>query len=366
MKNFVKCFVIITIIMVMTFFPVGKVHAIDLKQAALNGDSVAKAFAVVEKNSGRLIMAKNENERLPMASTTKIVTAIAVIENNDLTKTVTVPKAAVGVEGSSMYLKEGEKYTVKDLLCGLMLRSGNDCAVALALDTSGGIEEFAKLMNGIASKLKLTNSHFVNPHGLPENNHYTSAYDLAIITAYALKNKEFSEIVKSKNYMLSNGNTIINKNKLLSSLEGCDGVKTGFTKEAGRCLVSSATRGDATYICVVLSCGPMFEECAEKLNTAFNSLIMTDIISINTPLCEIEVVGGEQKHVSLGLACVTHFPFTPDEAMSLRFEFELPPCVLAPLQKGEKIGKLHIYYNNRLLFSEDLFTMESIDLDYDD
>lgn len=221
MKNFVKCFVIITIIMVMTFFPVGKVHAIDLKQAALNGDSVAKAFAVVEKNSGRLIMAKNENERLPMASTTKIVTAIAVIENNDLTKTVTVPKAAVGVEGSSMYLKEGEKYTVKDLLCGLMLRSGNDCAVALALDTSGGIEEFAKLMNGIASKLKLTNSHFVNPHGLPENNHYTSAYDLAIITAYALKNKEFSEIVKSKNYMLSNGNTIINKNKLLSSLEGC-------------------------------------------------------------------------------------------------------------------------------------------------
>ena len=171
-------------------------------------------------------MAKNENERLPMASTTKVVTAIAVIENNDLTKTVTVPKAAVGVEGSSMYLKEGEKYTVKDLLCGLMLRSGNDCAVALALDTSGGIEEFAELMNGIASKLKLTNSHFVNPHGLPENNHYTSAYDLAIITAYALKNKEFSEIVKSKNYTLSNGNTIINKNKLLSSLEGCDGVKT--------------------------------------------------------------------------------------------------------------------------------------------
>ena len=365
MKNFLKCFVIITLIVSILFTATNSAHAINLKEAVLNSDSVAKAFAVVEKNSNRLIMAKEENKKLPMASTTKIVTAIAVIENNDLDKVITVPKAADGVEGSSMYLKEGDKYSIKDLLYGLMLRSGNDCAVALAVGTSGSVETFVTLMNTVARKCGAANSHFTNPHGLDEDNHYTTAYDLAIITAYALKNETFATIVKSKSYVLSNGETICNKNKLLSSYDGCDGVKTGYTSKAGRCLVASATRQGITYICVVLCCGPMFEECANKLEKAFDCLVMSDIICVNSPINKVKVVGGRRQYVSVGIASITHFPFTEEEIAGLSFGFELPDSISAPVEKGEKIGKIHIYERNRLLFSEDLFTMENVELNYD-
>lgn len=239
----------------------------------------AQSAIVIDRQSGRIFYEKNADEKLPIASTTKILTAITVIENyGDLEESVTVPPQAVGVEGSSIYLESGEVLRVIDLLYGLMLQSGNDCAVALAHLTSGGVPEFARLMNIVADRAGALNSHFVNPHGLHDENHYSTARDLAAISAYAMKNDTFRKIVGTENYndcpFADRGynRAIHNKNKILSMLEGGNGLKTGYTKAAGRCLVSSAERKGKEVICVVLNCGPMFEDSCLLINTAFEEI----------------------------------------------------------------------------------------------
>ena len=213
-----------------------------------NFNTSAKAMCVIEKDSLRVISSKNMHEKLPMASTTKIVSAITVIQNCDnLDEIIQVDDSAIGVEGSSIYLRQGETISVKDLLYGLMLRSGNDSAVALACHTAGNVETFAKLMNETAKNAGATNSNFVTPHGLDHKDHYTTAYDLAKITAYALNNPIFKEIVSTKMHVVEATNKsekryMSNKNRLLNTLDGCIGVKTGYTKRAGRCLVQLGLR----------------------------------------------------------------------------------------------------------------------------
>lgn len=235
----------------------------------------AKAAVVMERDSGRILYQKNLDERLPMASTTKIATAITVLNTCDVSEVVAVPKAACGVEGSSVYLKEDEHLTVKELLLGLMLRSGNDCAVALALHAAGSVEKFAEQMNALVCSLGCENTHFVNPHGLHDENHYTSAVDLAKITCYALKNPIFAEIVGTKVAKIANefgesSRILLNKNKLLKRNKCFDGVKTGYTKAAGRCFVGSMTAGNMQVVCVVLNCAPMFEDAERLLVSATN------------------------------------------------------------------------------------------------
>ena len=232
----------------------------------------AKSAVVMEKNSCRVLYEKNSHQKLPMASTTKIVTALTVLQNSATDKVVEIPKEACGIEGSSVYLTAGEHFTVEQLLYGLMLRSGNDCAVALALTVGGSVEGFAEMMNDTAASLGCCESNFKNPHGLPDDNHYTSAYDLAVITCAALKNKEFQKIVSTKSVSICNDGkerVWTNKNKLLSSYDGADGVKTGYTKKAGRCFVGSATKNGMQVVVVVLNCGPMFEDTAKLLDYAF-------------------------------------------------------------------------------------------------
>ena len=202
---------------------------------------------VMELDSKRVVYSLNENQKMYMASTTKILTAITIIENCNLEDIVIVKKQTTGVEGSSIYLQEGEKLSVKDLLYGLMLRSGNDCALTLAVHCSGSSENFARLMNDSARKIGANNSNFVNPHGLHDDNHYTTAYDLALISCYAMKNERFREIVSTKTveipFTTQNYNRrLVNKNKMLNEFEGSTGIKTGYTKKAGRCLVSSCKR----------------------------------------------------------------------------------------------------------------------------
>ena len=345
-----------------------RAEAVDGNSPALVGvDCAASSMAMIELSSGRLIAQKNKDMCLPMASTTKIVTAITVIENcDDLENIVTVPNEAVGVEGSSIYLKRGERLKIIDLLYGLMLQSGNDCAVALAITVGKSVENFADMMNDLAVSVGATNSHFVNPHGLHDDEHYTTAYDLAKISAYAMKNDVFRKIVGTKVYKVTqddgqSGRIIVNKNKILSIFQGGNGIKTGYTKKAGRCLVSSAERNGKTIICVVLNCGPMFEECARLMNLAFDSLIMGDIIKVGVPIARVEVVDGEQKFVYVGLESIASYPLTYEEARRLTTKFELPETVSAPVSKGERIGKIHFYLNNQLIFSEDLFTIEDVE-----
>lgn len=215
----------------------------------------SKNIIIIDRKTLLPLYEKNAYEKVPMASTTKILTCIIALENSKKTDIVTVSKKAASVSGSTLGLKTNMKISMNDLLYGLMLRSGNDCAIAIAEHISGSIEDFSKLMNSKAFELGLHNSNFVTPHGLDNENHYTTAFDLAILADYALKNMDFKKIVSTKTTTISlNGYSreISNTNELLGNLDGVYGVKTGFTFEAGRCLVSACTRGNLDIIVVVL------------------------------------------------------------------------------------------------------------------
>lgn len=304
----------------------------------------AQSAIVMEKSSKRVLYSKNCDERLPIASTTKIVTALTVLKNDDLNDVVEVPAEACGIEGSSIYLRAGEHLTVRELLYGLMLRSGNDAAVALALHTAGSIESFADMMNSTVAELGLKNSHFCNPHGLHDDAHYCSASDLAQITCEALANPDFCEIVSAKTYRIANegyeyDRVLINKNKLLSNCDGADGVKTGYTKKAGRCFVGSATRNGMQVVVVVLNCGPMFEETSSMLDTAFANFKLKTIVPSN------KVCG-----------CV--------EEKGKKIYYICPERIMYPVKDGEEISaqielrdgmrKISLYLNGQHLFSKEL------------
>ncbi len=218
----------------------------------------AHAAILIEAGSGDVICEKNSREKLPMASTTKIMTALVALEEGDLLRPVRIAEGACGVEGSSIYLTPGEELTLEDLLYALMLESANDAAAAIAYEIAGGIEPFAERMNRMAEKIGLTESHFTNPHGLDDEAHFTTAHDLAKLTAYALRNEKFREIVSTYRHQIplrgdEGVRVLLNHNKLLRMSEDVIGVKTGFTKRSGRCLVSAAERDGVCVIAVTLN-----------------------------------------------------------------------------------------------------------------
>ncbi len=314
---------------------------------------------VMEVNSKRVLKEKNANEKKYMASTTKILTAICVIENVDLNKIVKINDKSVGIEGSSIYLKSGEEISVKELLYGLMLRSGNDCAVALALETSGSINEFANLMNATAKRIGANDSNFVNPHGLHDDNHYTTAYDLALISCYALKNDVFREIVSTKKITISNSTenykrVLINKNKMLSEFEGSTGIKTGYTKKAGRCLVSSAIRNGMELVCVVLNCPPMWEESKNALLDCFNNYSLYTIFKSDN------IVDFRKNNLVKTVSYIKNdvvLPLTNEEFNSIKYEIEYFDDINFPIKSDTPIGKINFYTQNNLIFSEKIYTI---------
>lgn len=228
----------------------------------------SRGECVLEAGSFRFLHELNADLPLPMASTTKILTALIVLEDCGPDEIVIVPAEAERAEGSSVYLRRGEKRTVEELLYGMMLRSGNDCAVALAIHHSGSIGKFAVVMNIRAAAMGAESSHFCNPHGLPDEKHYTTSRDLALIAAHAMGNPAFRAIVSCKFYPFSGWK---NKNKLLfNGFEGACGIKTGFTRQAGRCLVAAAERGGRLLVSVVLNCPQMYERTQELLDQCFS------------------------------------------------------------------------------------------------
>lgn len=334
----------------------------------------AESMIVLERDSGRVLNEKNADKRRPTASTTKIATAITVIDNvADLNRKIRVPAVAVGIEGSSIYLEKDEELTVRDLLYGLMLQSGNDCAVALAVTTAGSVEKFAELMNETAKKVGAENTHFVNPHGLHHDDHYTTARDLGMIAAYAMKNATFREIVGTKRYVMpwkdrDYDRVVVNKNKILSTYDGGDGVKTGYTKKAGRCLVASATREGMNVIAVVLNCGPMFEDCRSLLDNAFAEYSLKDVSkAVDLSSVATTVIDGKNNMARLNVENGLFYPLTEKEYGELRFEVSDINPVRAPVYVGDENGKIKIYSGNRLLFEQKLYSIEEVaSLDYSD
>jgi len=322
--------------------------------------SSSSAEIVMELETNRVVHAINEKEKKYMASTTKILTAITIIENCDINDEIKVGKDTVGIEGSSIYLQEGEILTVEHLLYGLMLRSGNDCAETLAVYCSGDINSFALLMNETAKRIGAKDSNFVNPHGLHDDNHYTTAYDLALISCYAMKNDIFRQIVGTKSikipFSTQNSNRVlINKNKMLKQFDGATGIKTGYTKKAGRCLVSSAFRNGIEFICVVLNCPQMFEISQNLLTSAFNEYKNYNIINCNEILAFIEVENNEKCGVCLKKDII--LPLNKIEKDNLIIKYDMPKKLTLPIKKGQEVGIVKIYCQNNLLFEQKIYTI---------
>ena len=311
---------------------------------------------VIDIDTGRILGAKNENEKSEPASITKIMTALVALENADIQKVVTIPNEAAGVEGSSVYIKAGEKYSLEDLLYGLMLRSGNDAATAIAIDVAGSVDAFVEKMNEKAQALGCTGTHFNNPHGLPDDDHYTTAHDMALIAAAALQNDTFAKIVSTKSYTAEPdgaGETRSwqNKNKLLWQYEGAIGVKTGYTKSAGKTYVGAAERNGIRVAVVVLGAKDMWGDAAALLDDAFANYQQVDLIKDaqstgTTPVLEglsTEVEGMTEGSLSKTLTK------KEQEQIVTKCVYQSP--LYAPIAKGEIIGSMQVYLEDEMIGS---------------
>ncbi|HHU63229.1 MAG TPA: D-alanyl-D-alanine carboxypeptidase [Clostridiales bacterium] len=312
----------------------------------------AQAAIVMEAGTNRVLYEKNIHKRLANASTTKILTAIIAIEHGKLSDMVRSSANAAKVGGSSIWLTEGEILSMEELLYGLMLNSGNDAAVAIAEHISGSVEGFAALMNKKAREIGAINSNFVNPHGLPDDNHYTTAYDLALIASYAMKNPIFRKIVSTEKRRISWpghewDRILINKNKLLSQYQGANGIKTGYTKKAGRCLVAAAQRNNMQLISVVLNCQPMFEESIVLLDHAFDRFKPQPIIKKDRVLKQVKIEKGEEKNVQLVADKDIILPLAPGEINHVRVFIDYPKYILAPVHRGKQYGTIKVKLHNK-------------------
>lgn len=334
----------------------------------------SRAAIVFDRNSQMVLYEKNADSIRPMASTTKIMSAIIVLQNSDLSKVVTISKKAASTGGSVIGLKTGDKITIHDLLCGLLIRSGNDAAVALAEEVAGNVEEFANMMNVKAEKLGLKNTHFVTPHGLDANEHYTTAKELALLADYALKIPKFKEIVSTKSYILTiNGKskTINNTNELLGYTYGVYGIKTGFTNGAGRCLVTSTKRENMDIITVVLGSDTKkirsqdsiklieyafknFEllDLNRRFEETFDNLDIENYISINK---------GKFKNIEIDLddspALIT---IKSSDIPSIDITINYDNEICAPIEKGYILGSLSAKLDDNVLVSKNIIISSAI------
>lgn len=348
---------------------IGILIALNSQQYTIKADELdimapARAMVVLEGYSGDILYSFNADKQLPMASTTKIATAIVAIENcENLDEKFRVSDKAVGIEGTSIYLKKGEELSMRELLYGLILASGNDCAVAIA-EYFEGEENFVAMMNQLVIDLGLENTNFTNPHGLDEDSHYTSAYDLATITAYALKNPVFKEIVSTKKMTIEPTSEyqtryLKHKNRLLFQDDHCIGVKTGFTDNAGRCLVNAHEENGMQIISVVLNCQPMFEECDRLTKLALENYTMKEFVEPYTFVSNIPV--NSSKTSEIGVVTVEGFskPILKVDEELYDIKYHLPESIDAPVGLNQVVGTVEVLFKDELIYSGHLITIES-------
>lgn len=314
----------------------------------------AQSAILICADTGDVLFEKNADERMLIASTTKIMTAIVVIKSLDLDSLVEIRPEWCGAEGSSMYLEAGQHYTVRQLLTGLMLASGNDAAIALACCTAGDVQSFAELMNQKASELGMINSSFKNPNGLDEEDHYSSARDMALLTAYCMDNEDFASIVSQKSFTVGEL-AFVNHNKLLWNYEGCIGVKTGYTLAAGRTLVSCARRDGMRLVCVTLNAPDDWDDHTRLLDWGFESFSLTRISADNFS-ATIPIISAKQP-----LGCIAPqnditVLSESDSVVSARLE--IPRFAYAGIFEGEKAGKIKVYVDGELAAEENMVYTE--------
>lgn len=299
----------------------------------------AKRAYVLDAVSGRILYQRNPDERSLIASTTKIMTALVVCEQCNVLDRMRIPGEAVGIEGSSMYLKEGEVLSLQELLYGLMLSSGNDAAVALAIYCGGTVEGFAEMMNDKARNLGLTGTHFENPNGLDCPGHYSTARDLAVLAAYAMENPVFYKTVSAKN-VKAGERYLTNHNKLLWRVPGADGVKTGYTKAAGRILVSSATRDNRRIIAVTIDDPDDWQDHGKLLEEGFSRYEIQRIVTEGQKVGTLEVAGGLGQRVEVLAAEDFDYALAPEERPQLALPG--PGFVYAPAVEGQDGGFVYV------------------------
>ncbi len=312
----------------------------------------AQSAVVLDADTGAVRYAHNAHEVLPMASTTKIMTALCAIELGDLDRVYTVKPEYTQTEGSSMYLKPGEQLTIRDTLYGLMLMSGNDAALAIAGEC-GGMEAFVRRMNDKAKELGLANTHFENPNGLDGETHHTTAQELAQLTAYALKDHDFREIVGTASTTRA-GRTMVNHNKMLRMYEGAIGVKTGFTKKCGRCLVSAAERNGRTLIAVTLNDPDDWQDHAELLDDGFARYAPVTLHESGAVVGTVPVEGGTESEVSLCADSTLELWLTPEEKEQIETTYRGRRFVYAPAVQGDYYGEIVYHIGDRILKTDTL------------
>lgn len=323
----------------------------------------ARAAVLIERNTGMVLLRHNENEPLPMASTTKVMTALLALEKGNLDDVVTVGRNSYGVPGTSIYLNLGEHITLRDLLYGLLLASGNDAAVAIAEHIGGSVEAFCAMMTERAAELGCENTVFVNPNGLPAEGHHTTAYDLALIAREAMKHETFREIVSTRRASIpwegrSYDRILNNKNRLLTDYEGATGIKTGYTRAAGRCLVFGARRDGLEVIGVVLNCGDWFNEAARLMDLGFERYEGFTALSEGETVRVLPVTDGRQDAVYICAGADLTAAVPKGEIPAL--EYDLPDSLPAGMQMGDAVGEARIMLSGRTLASVPLVLTESL------
>ena len=327
-------------------------------------DTSAQSAILIEADSGRVIYEKNSDSRMPMASTTKIMTALVALENADINEVVQIPPEAVGVEGSSVCLKAGESMTLEALLYAMLLESANDAAAAIAITVGGSIEDFAVMMNEKATQLGLVNTSFANPHGLDAENHYTTAHELALIAAHALENEEFARMVSTYKHNIPTQDGgyryLMNHNKMLRFYSGAVGVKTGFTKKSGRCLVSAAERDGMKLVAVTLSAPDDWRDHTAMLDLGFEGYEKRVLAHDGEFEFTLECVGKDTSHIKVKSVGVAEYCM-PKDAGNVTQTVYLPRFVYAPKQVGECVGRVDFSFGSNVVASVELVVSEVVE-----
>ncbi|MEL7632372.1 MULTISPECIES: D-alanyl-D-alanine carboxypeptidase family protein [Sporomusa] len=326
----------------------------------------AKSAIVIEASTGKVLYSKNATEQRYPASTTKIMTLITALEYGKLDDVVTASDQAAGTEGSSLWLTAGERLTLLDMLYGVMLVSGNDATVAVAEHISGSVENFAKQMTAKAHAIGAVNSNFTNSSGLPDEQHYSTAHDLAKITAYGYKNQLFAQIVSTQHKVIpwpgkDHDRDLYNENKMLWLYDGANGVKTGYTDAAGRCLVSAANRNGIQIIAVVLDSEHMWDDSIKLLDYGFSKLTQLPVVRKDDILKTVKITEGKVGKVKLMATDDIILPVADNEFDKFTTVIDAPDKVAAPVAAGQKLGTVTVMYDNVAVASTELVADRTVE-----